>query len=138
MGRRIQLEPGWLVALLVRWALKDIPGRQLGYASGSSWMRGLKSSPATSIDSPTDFTGQDFGDAENGMSWLHDAYQPDWAALMMYYKPWTINALEEQGFPSMNDRRQTYYDRLHEGHAKLARHLNNIRDARAEPFRRAA
>ena len=126
MGKRIELNPAWLVSLLCRWAVRDIPGRELGYASGSSWMRGLKSSPATAIVDPTGFTAEDFKDIEAGMCWLHDAFQPSWAAVLMYYKPWTINALKEQGFPH-GAGNKTFYNRLHDGHGKLAIHLNEIK-----------
>ena len=130
MGRRIELNPGWLVSLLCRWAVRDIPGRELGYKSGSHWMRGLKSSPATAIQAPTDFSGQDMADTEAGMAWLHEAYQPAWAAVMMYYKPWTVQALQDLGFP-FGAGNKTYYLRLHDGHERLARRLNEMKAERA-------
>jgi hypothetical protein len=129
MGKRIQLNPGWLVSLLVRWAVRDVPGRELGYASGCGWMRGLKSSPATSIVDPVGFSACDFSDIEAGMVWLHEAYQPAWAAVMMYYKPWVIKALQDEGFP-FGAGNKTYYNRLHDGHDRLAGRLNEMKAKR--------
>lgn len=126
MGKRIELEPRWLVGLLVRWALRDTPGRELGYASGCGWMRGLKASPASAINDPTSYSAQDFTDIEAGMRWLHDAYQPSWAAVMMYYKAWTIPAFQELGFP-FGAGNKTYYNRLHDGHARLAAKLDEMK-----------
>jgi hypothetical protein len=131
MGRRIEIEPRWLVSLLVRWALKDIPGRELGYSSGCGWMRGFKSSPATAIESPTGLTGRDVDECEQAMKWLHENYQPLWAATMMYYKAWTIRDLQEMGFP-FGPGNKTYYNRLHEAHAKLANKLNEMQAARTQ------
>jgi hypothetical protein len=129
MGRRIDIEPRWLVGLLVRWALRDVPGRELGYASGCGWMRGLKSSPATAIDSPTGYTGTDVDECERAMVWLHEAYQPLWAATMMYYKARTIQALQAEGFP-FGPGNKTYYNRLHEAHTKLASKLDEMKASR--------
>jgi hypothetical protein len=131
MGRRIELEPRWLVGLLVRWALRDTPGRELGYASGCGWMRGLKSSPATAIESPTGYTGLDVDECEKAMVWLHEAYQPLWASVMMYYKAWTIQALVAEGFP-FGAGNKTYYNRLHEAHSKLASKLDEMQAIRAQ------
>jgi hypothetical protein len=63
------------------------------------------------------------------MTWLHDAYQPLWAAVMMYYKAWTIQALVEEGFP-FGPGNKTYYNRLHEAHSKLAAKLDEVKAAR--------
>jgi hypothetical protein len=135
MGKRIELNPGWLVGLLARWALRDTPGRELGYASGCGWMRGFKSSPATAIVDPTSFSADDFGDIEAGMIWLHEAYQPAWAAVMMYYKPWTIQALQAEGFP-FGAGNKTYYNRLHDGHARLASRLDEMKEMRCRDLQK--
>lgn len=128
MGKRIQLEPGWLVGLLSQWALHDLRSQTggLGYASGSSWMRGLKSSPASSID-PTGFAARDFREVEGAMRDLMRTRKELWAAVSMYYKPWAVEGFRKEGFP-FNDR--LYWTRLHRGHELLAETMDAIRLSR--------
>ena len=126
MARRIELNPAWLVSLLNRWALREVPGRQLGYASGSSWMRGLKSSPSSSID-PTGYSAEDYTDVEAAMKDLMENGTNLWAALMMYYKPWVIENFKAEGYPFQSS---TYYERLHRGHAEVAATMERWRAAR--------
>jgi hypothetical protein len=130
MGKRAEIEPRWLVSLLNQWAIHDLRSQTggLGYASGSSWMRGLKSSPASSID-PTGFAARDFRDIEQAMEQLRTVAEHWWAAVMMYYRPWSVQAFREQGFP-FNDSR--YYDRLHRAHSRLAEAMDEIKAKRAE------
>jgi hypothetical protein len=127
VGKRIQLNPGWLVSLLNQWAIGQIPGRQLGYASGSSWMRGLKSSPASSID-PTGYSVRDYGDLETALQALLDDNKNYWAAVMMYHKPWAIKAFRDEGFPFENS---TYYARLHGGYREIVLRMDLIKAKRA-------
>lgn len=129
MGKRLQIEPAWLVSLLNQWSLHDLRSQTggLGYASGSSWMRGLKSSPASSID-PTGYAARDFRDIEQSMERMRGTAVHWWAAVMMYYRPWCVNAFREAGYP-FNDSR--YYDRLHRAHAKLAEWMDEIKAQRA-------
>jgi hypothetical protein len=129
MGKRIELNPGWLVALLNQWAIHDLRRETggLGYASGSSWMRGLKSSPSSSID-PTGYAARDFRDVEAAMTQLKDTQEHWWAAVTMFYKPWAVNSFRQAGYP-FNDSR--YYDRLHRGHAKIAELMDEIKANRA-------
>jgi hypothetical protein len=136
MGKRIQLEPGWLVGLLSQWALHDLRSQTggLGYASGSSWMRGLKSSPASSID-PTGFAARDFRDVEAAMEDLRQTGVNLWAALMMYYRPWCVDAFRAEGFPFQTS---TYYDRLHRGHAEVAVFMGQMKAKRADDLRNLA
>ena len=130
MGKRIELNPAWLVSLLNQWALHDLRSQTggLGYASGSSWMRGLKSSPSSSID-PTGYAARDFRDVESAMDWLREAYKPTWAAVTMYYKPWIVEEFVRTGYP-FGAANKTYYNRLHDGHSRLAEHLNAVRAER--------
>jgi hypothetical protein len=129
MGRRVELNPAWLVSLLNQWALHDLRSQTggLGYASGSSWMRGLKSSPASSID-PTGYAARDFRDVESAMEDLRVNGVNLWAALMMYYRPWAVAAFQNEGYPFQNS---TYYDRLHRGHAEVAVFMGQIKAKRA-------
>jgi hypothetical protein len=129
MGKRIELQPAWLVQLLTMWVRKEFAAElgHLGYASGSSWMRGLKASPASSID-PTGFAARDFGDLEAALRYMEEAHANQLAAVLMYYKPWKIKACEAQGHPFGNS---TFYERLHRGHKLIADHMDLIKQARA-------
>ncbi len=117
MGKRAEFHPAWLVSLLNQWALHDLRTETggLGYASGSSWMRGLKSSPASSID-PTGYAARDFRDIEAAMDDLRTTGTNLWAAVMMYYKPWVVASFRDEGYPFANS---TYYERLHRAHSHL-------------------
>ena len=126
MGKRIELNPGWLVGLLSQWAIRQIPGHQLGYASGSSWMRGLKSSPGSSID-PTGYAARDFTELESALEDLRNTQPFLLAAVMMYYKPWVVESFRAQGYPFANS---TYYERLHRGHANVAETMQRMRAMR--------
>ena len=128
MGKRIQIEPAWLVSLLNQWALHDLRSQTggLGYASGSSWMRGLKSSPASSID-PTGYAARDYRDVEAAMEDLRTNGVNLWAALMMYYRPWVVEAFKAEGYPFNNS---TFYERLHKAHSLVAGHMDRVRDER--------
>jgi hypothetical protein len=130
MGRRVDLEPRWLVGLLSQWAMHDLRTQTggLGYASGSSWMRGLKSSPASSVD-PTGYAARDFRDVEAAMDDLRHTGVNLWAAMMMYYRPWVVNAFRGEGYPWQNS---TYYDRLHRAHSLVALQMNAIRRKRLD------
>jgi hypothetical protein len=128
MGKRAEFHPGWLVSLLAQWAKHDLRTQTggLGYASGSSWMRGLKSSPASSID-PTGYSARDFRDVEAAMEDLRQTGTNLWAALMMYYRPWVIAAFQAEGYPFQTS---TYYERLHRAHTEVAGQMEQIRNAR--------
>lgn len=125
MGRKLEIQPGWLVSLIKQWAIHDLRSETggLGYASGSSWMRGLKSSPASSID-PTGYAARDFTQLESALRWLSDEHQSFCAALMMYYKPWLIAAFMAEGYPHGNS---VFYDRLHRAHRLVADHMDAAR-----------
>lgn len=128
MGKRADIEPRWLVSLLNQWAIHDLRSETggLGYASGSSWMRGLKSSPASAID-PTGFAARDFRDVETALDELRQTGTNLWAAVMMYYKPWIVQAFREEGYPFVNS---TYYERLHRGHAEIVASMERIKAKR--------
>jgi hypothetical protein len=91
-------------------------------------MRGLKSSPASSID-PTGYAARDFRDVESAMEDLRINGMNLWAALMMYYRPWAVEAFKHEGYPFQTS---TYYDRLHRGHTEVALFMGRIRTKRAD------
>lgn len=136
MGKRAEFQPAWLVSLLNQWAIHDLRSQTggLGYASGSSWMRGLKSSPASSID-PTGYAARDFRDVEAAMEDLRTNGINLWAALMMYYRPWVVAAFQGEGYPFQTS---TYYDRLHRGHTEVALFMGQIKAKRADDLRNLA
>lgn len=136
MGKRAEFQPAWLVSLLNQWAIHDLRSQTggLGYASGSSWMRGLKSSPASSID-PTGYAARDFRDVESAMEDLRENGLNLWAALMMYYRPWVVAAFQHEGYPFQTS---TYYDRLHRGHTEVALFMGRIKAKRADDLRNLA
>jgi hypothetical protein len=128
MGKRAEIQPAWLVSLLNQWARHDLSTQTggLGFASGSSWMRGLKSSPASAID-PTGYAARDFRDVEQVMSDLMRSTRHLWAAVTMYYKPWVVDSFRKEGFP-FNDR--LYFARLHRAHEVLAEDMEAVRMTR--------
>lgn len=123
MGKRIELNPAWLVSLLNQWALHDLHSQTggLGYANGSNWMQGLKASSPAARSDPTGYSARDFRDVEAAMDALRTSDQNLWASVTMYYKPWIVAAFRDEGFPFANS---TYYERLHRAHAQLAAHMN--------------
>ena len=129
MGKRIEIQPGWLVQLLVMWVRKGFAAElgHLGYASGSSWMRGLKASPSSSVD-PTGFAARDFGDLDASLKMLDEMDKTLLAALLMHYKPWVIDAFKAEGYPFGNS---TYYERLHRSHKVIADYMDVLKAARA-------
>jgi hypothetical protein len=133
MGRRLEIEPAWLVGLLSQWAihsLRDETGG-LGYASGSGWMRGLKSSPASSVD-PTGYAARDFRGVDAAMDAMMRSHRDLWAAVTMYYKPWMVEAMRAEGYPFCTT---TYYTRLQTGHREIAWLMNARRDERENNIR---
>lgn len=134
MGKRIELNPAWLVGLLSQWVKHGLASElgHLGFASGSSWMRGLKSSPASCID-PTGFAARDFTDLENCLRELDEMDKPLMAAVLMYYKPWSIEGLKAEGYPFGDS---TYYHRLHRAHSILAASMDAIKEARQNVIER--
>lgn len=137
MARHAEIEPRWLVSLLKRWAIRDwyAMTNSLGHVSGSRWMRGLKSSPSSSVD-PTAYDAEDYTDVQQAIDWLVQADKDQWAAITMYYKPWAIQALEAEGFP-FGAGNKTYYNRLHAGHKRLAEWMDNKRAERNDYSERA-
>lgn len=136
MGKRAEIEPRWLVSLLNQWAIHDLRTQTggLGFASGSSWMRGLKSSPASSID-PTGYAARDFTDVESAMNDLREKGVNLWAAVTMYYKPWTVEAFKGEGYPFGN---RLYFERLHRAHKHLAETMRTTQLTREILAKRAA
>ena len=129
---RREMQPAWLVSLLNQWAIHSLRSETggLGFASGSSWMRGLKSSPASSID-PTGYAARDFRDVDAAMDTLRRDQPKLWAAVNMYYKPWVVDSFKAEGYPHGNS---TFWERLERGHREIAWFMD-CRKAQAEEIK---
>jgi len=118
-NRRIQiLDPyAELCELIERWVVYDIKRvtGALGYPRKSLDFS-FKYSPASSID-PTGYCAEDHSDIASAVEMLAEIDGKLFAALAMYYRPWTIQAYEERGFPRAPD--QTFYNRLLRAHSWL-------------------
>lgn len=106
-----------LCELIERWVVYDIKWATgaLGYPRKSLDFSFIQS-PASSID-PTGYSAQDHGTLAAAVNRLAEEDEKLFAAIAMYYKPWTIRSFEERGYPRAPD--QTFYNRLVRGHAWL-------------------
>lgn len=122
---KAQLNPGWLVSLMTRWAKRQLAGETgaLGYprkAVGFS----EKTTGGYNHSIPCDFNASDFQDLEVALNALRAQHVHQYVTLMMYYKPWTINAAREEGYSVGNS---TYYKRLHAAHWFVAERMDYIK-----------
>ena len=104
-----------LCELIERWVIYDIKActGALGYPRKSLDFSFIQS-PASSID-PTGYAAQDHGDMASVVNRLAETDEKLFAAVAMYYKPWTIVGYEERGFPRAPA--QTFYNRLVRAHS---------------------
>ena len=117
MARNAEIEPRWLVSLMCQWVRRQnaLEDGALGYPAKSSFLTiGVQRSDR--ID-PTEFCARDFDELEAALRELLNTKPDQWAAMMMYYRPWSINALKGEGWPFGNS---TYYQRLHSGHKRIS------------------
>ena len=119
-----QINPGWLVSLMTRWALRQLAGEtsSLGYPGKSAGFS-EKTTGGYNHSNPTAFGVEDFRDLEAVLNVMAHERQWQYITMMMYYKPWTVKAAIEQGFPFGNS---TYYKRLHSAHEYVARELDSV------------
>lgn len=129
MGKRLEINPAWLVSLLNQWALHDMRSETggLGYASGSGWMQGMKPSTPAARSDPTGYAARDFREVDAAMDSLRQTHKELWAAVSMYYKPWAVQSFRDEGYPFANS---VYYARLHKGHAEIAWFMDKLKAAR--------
>lgn len=111
-----------LCELIDRWVVRDIKyiTGSLGYPRKSLDFSFIQS-PASSID-PTGYSAQDHGAIVVAVNRLAEEDEPLFAAMAMYYKPWTIPGFQERGFPRAPD--QTFYNRLVRAHRWLQSELD--------------
>lgn len=126
MARTADIEPRWLVSLMCVWAIHEraVDNRHLGYPNKVAWLS-IPSGGSSSAD-PTGFCAQDFVELEAALEALKDAHLGQYMAMMMYYKPWGVEACIAEGWPFGDS---TYYKRLHAGHAKVAMSIDRLREA---------
>lgn len=119
-----QINPAWLVSLMSRWAIRQLAGESgaLGYprkACGFS----EKTTGGYNHTNPCAFGVEDFRDLDNALADLMGQHQAQFVAMMMYYKPWVVQAMRGEGWPFNNS---TYYKRLHAAHAFVADHMDSV------------
>lgn len=121
MGKHADIEPRWLVSLLCQWVRHDMAKQDgsLGYPSKAAFLT-IGSAKMVRTD-PTEFCARDYRQLEAAIETMRVKKPHQWAALMMYYKPWTIDALKGEGWP-FGDK--TYYNRLHAVHRDIAEILD--------------
>ena len=118
MSRKAQFDPGWLVSLMCQWAVREWQGLHgaLGFPRKSAGFS-EKTTGGYNHSNPTALSFKDFRDLQDSLEGLRMAHVDLWAAMMMYYQPWVVEAFKEQGYPFENS---SYYHRLHRAHRLLA------------------
>jgi hypothetical protein len=127
MGKPADIEPRWLVSLMCVWAVHEraSDNRHLGYPSQAAF---LTIGRATSAHAdPTGFCAQDFAELE-ALDDLKDAHLGQYMAMMMYYKPWGVQACVAEGWPFGDS---TYYARLHAAHRRVSMFVDALRQKAA-------
>lgn len=119
-----------LCELIERWVVHDLQSVTggLGYPRKSLDFAFVQS-PASSID-PTGYSAEDHRTVEASVLKLAEHDDGLFAAVSMYYKPWTIIGCVARGYPRAPC--QTFYDRLVRAHAWLASELRVEMEKRAE------
>ncbi len=139
MARRLKILDSYsdLCSMLDRWVihqLKSVAGG-LGYPRKSLDFAYV-TSPASSVD-PTGYSAEDHAELEIALDSLAKEDGELFAAIKMHYMPWTIIALQGNGYPFAPH--QTYYDRLKRAHAWLHSEMQGIMSLRkarnAEQYR---
>ncbi len=119
-GRNVkpQINPAWLVSLMCQWVLRTTAGeaKALGYPKKACGFS-EKTTGGYNHSDPTAFGVVDYTDLELSLEQLKADHPMQYLTMMMYYKPWTVRAMVEEGFAFNNS---TYYKRLHAGHQKVA------------------
>lgn len=126
MGRKLEIEPRWLVSMLTAWVRYGLAqiGSGLGYPRQTPYLSSIKSRQS-SYDgvSLNAYDKEDFDQIEPVMRELALTRPELFAAVTMYYKPWTVDSFKVQGYPFGNT---TYYDRLKCAHKWMAKRLEAV------------
>ena len=92
MSRRPQLEPAWLIGLLIAWNRRACSGIGLGYYTINPMLRSGIPTQAQSYE-PTGYGGidlEDVGHAVDSLCLMHRV------AVMRYLRPWMIPAIDAE------------------------------------------
>lgn len=125
MGRRernqeekFDIQPRWLVSLLSQWARRESAreGGGVGYPSKAAFL--IIHSGTSARTDPTEYSARDFDELEAAVEELRITETSLWAAVMMYYKPWCIQAFKAEGWPFAPNR--VYFDNLLRAHTWIA------------------
>ena len=124
-----QFNPGWLVSLMVRWSKRSLAAETgaLGYPTKAAGFS-EKTTGGYNHNVPCDFHACDFVDLELCLAELRERNLAQHVSLLMHYKPWTVRAMEAEGYAFGNS---TYYKRLHAGHAWLANRMDELKQKAA-------
>lgn len=119
------IQPRWLVSLMCQWARRELSAQDggLGYPKKAAFLLIHSASPART--DPTGESAQDFRDLDEALEECRAQRIEQWAALMMYYKPWSIAGLQAEGFPFAPN--QVYFSNLHKAHSCIETKLLSMR-----------
>lgn len=114
MGKPAEIEPRWLVSLMCVWARRqdDLGAGALGYPSRAAFLTIGRATNA--VTDPTEFSAREFGELEAALNECRDSHLPLWAAMMMYYRPWCVEAFKAEGWPFAPNR--VYWENLGRAH----------------------
>jgi len=122
MSRRLAILDRYadLVKLIEMWVIHEVQATagSLGYPKKSAGFGEGQARQAGYVD-PTGYSAWDHRAVERALDNLMKHDRDLYAAVQMYYKPWTIRELMDLGFPFPPVRHKTYYDRLERAHAWL-------------------
>ena len=93
MSRTPQLEPAWLVGLLLEWSRRNTINAGLGYYRVNPMLKDGIPNPARSYE-PTGYGGMDIADVDKAMSELARRHEMRAVAIMRFLRPWRAKALD--------------------------------------------
>lgn len=117
---KAEIKPRWLVSLMCQWARKELSAQDggIGYPKKAAFLLIHSSTPAK-VD-PTGESAKDFSDLDEALEACRAERIELWVTMMMYYKPWAVLALQQEGYPFGNS---TYFQRLHIAHKWIAENI---------------
>lgn len=115
---KAQINPAWLVSLMCQWVNRTMAGEAnaLGFPKKACGFS-EKTTGGYNHTDPTSFGVQDYSDLEKALAELRETAQEQYLTMMMYYRPWVVPSMVQEGFDFNNS---TYYKRLHAAHKKVA------------------
>ena len=120
-----QINPAWLVSLMVRWARRSLKSESgaLGFPTKSPGFS-EKTTGGYSHSNPVAFAAEDFKDLDQALKTLSVVNPAQFITMMMYYKPWIVEAKRTEGWAFGNS---TYFKRLRDGHNFVARLMDDMK-----------